>query len=93
MGGSSDTKTGDVFNFTINGTTYTAVTDGISSTLNLTAPAPNLILQLEAWLDATLPNHNVTSNASTLTFEATNPGVAFTLTAAASSSLALALVL
>ena len=88
MGGSPNTQTGDVFNFTINGTTYTAVTDGISSTLNLTAPAPNnLILQLAAWLDATLPNHNVTSNASTLTFEATNPGVAFTLTAAASSSL------
>ena len=86
---SPNTQMGDVFNFTINGTTYTAVTDGISSTLNLTAPAPNnLILQLEAWLDATLPNHNVTSNASTLTFEAINPGVAFTLTAAASSSLA-----
>ena len=43
---------------------------------------------MAAWLDTTLPNHNVTSNASTLTFEAINPGVAFTLSAAASSSLA-----
>ena len=44
----------DFFTFNVNGTAYTAITNGSSSTLNITT----LTNTLTAWLDATLPNHN-----------------------------------
>ena len=42
---------------------------------------------LRTWLSSTLSTtHNVTSNATSITFEAVNPGVAFTITTASSST-------
>ena len=47
------TASGDFFTFNVNGTAYTAITNGGSSTLNITT----LTNTLTAWLDASLPNH------------------------------------
>ena len=82
MGAPATTAGGDFFTFNVNGTAYTAVTDGGSSTLNITT----LTNTLTAWLDATLPNHSVTSNGTSITIEADNPGVAFTVTTLSSST-------
>ena len=85
MGGSGNTASQDFFTFNVNGTAYTAVTDGVSSTLNIT----NLATTLATWLDSTLPNHTVTSNNTSITFEAINPGVAFTVSTLDSSTFTL----
>ena len=82
MGAPVTTAGGDFFTFNVNGTAYTAVTDGGSSTLNITT----LTNTLTAWLDVTLPNHSVTSNGTSITIEADNPGVAFTVTTLSSST-------
>ena len=82
MGVPPTTAAGDFFTFNVNGTPYTAITNGITSTLNITT----LVDTLTAWLDASLPNHSVTSNASSITIEADNPGVAFTVTTLSSST-------
>ena len=82
MGAPLTTAAGDFFTFNVNGTAYTAITNGASSTLNITT----LTNTLTAWLDASLPNHSVTSNATSITIEADNPGVAFTVTTLSSST-------
>ena len=82
MGAPATTAAGDVFTFNVNGTNYSAITNGASSTLNIAA----LTTTLETWLDGVLANHTVTSNGTSLTFEAINPGVAFTVTTASSST-------
>ncbi|MEN8812741.1 MAG: hypothetical protein ABF277_05460 [Candidatus Arcticimaribacter sp.] len=82
---SPNTASQDFFTFNVNGTAYTAITDGASSTLNITTLANTLA----TWLDTTLPNHTVTSNNSSITFEAINPGVAFTVSTVDSSTFTL----
>ena len=82
MGAPLTTAAGDFFTFNVNGTAYTAITNGATSTLNITT----LTNTLTAWLDASLPNHSVTSNATSITIEADNPGVAFTVTTLSSST-------
>ena len=82
MGAPLTTAAGDFFTFNVNGTPYTAITNGATSTLNITT----LVNTLTAWLDASLPNHSVTSNASSITIEADNTGVAFTVTTLSSST-------
>ena len=82
MGAPLTTAAGDFFTFNVNGTAYTAITNGASSTLNITT----LTNTLTAWLDASLPNHSVTSNGTSITIEADNPGVAFTVTTLSSST-------
>ena len=77
-----NTDDGDFWSFNINGTIYTAITSNATSTLN----SSTLVNTLGTWLDATLPNHNVTTNGTSLTFEAINPGVAFTITTISSST-------
>ena len=83
MGIPATTQAGDIFTFNVNGTNYSAITNGASSTLNIAA----LTTTLRTWLSSTLSTtHNVTSNATSITFEAVNPGVAFTITTASSST-------
>ena len=86
--GAPTTAAGDFFTFNVNGTPYTAITNGATSTLNITT----LVNTLTAWLDASLPNHSVTSNASSITIEADNPGVAFTVTTLSSSTFSQGIV-
>ena len=82
MGTPTITAPGDVFTFNVNGTNYTAITNGASSTLNINA----LTTTLQTWLDGILADQTVTSNGTSITFEAINPGVAFTVTTAFSST-------
>ena len=82
MGTPTITAPGDVFTFNVNGTNYTAITNGASSTLNIAA----LTTTLQTWLDGVLADQTVTSNGTSITFEAINPGVAFTVTTAFSST-------
>ena len=61
------------------------MTDNTTSTLDI----GNLTTTIATWLDGELPNHNVTSNATSITIEAVNPGVAFSVSSNSSSTFSL----